>query len=88
MIDITTFIGGLAAVCTTVSNFPQLQKCWQTGHAGDLSLRMFSVLAAGVALWVVYGLLKQDWVIIAANAISLVLLGGILYFKVRELGRS
>jgi MtN3 and saliva related transmembrane protein len=49
---------------------------------------MFSVLAAGVALWVVYGLLKQDWVIIAANAISLVLLGGILYFKVRELGRS
>ena len=82
--DLTTFIGTAAAFCTTLSYFPQLKKCWQTGQAGDLSLKMFVTLATGVALWTVYGVLKLDIVIIAANAISLVLLTGILYFKIRE----
>ena len=84
IMDLVTVVGGIAAFCTTVSYFPQLRKCWQTGHTGDLSLWMFSVLATGVALWVVYGVLKADVVIIAANAVSLGLLLGILFFKMRE----
>jgi MtN3 and saliva related transmembrane protein len=82
--DFTTAIGGAAAFCTTVSYFPQLKKCWETGEAGDLSLTMFLILATGVAFWAVYGVLKSDYVIIAANGISLCLLIGILYFKLRE----
>lgn len=82
--DFTTIVGLVAAFCTTVSYYPQLKKCWETGSAGDLSLTMFSTLSAGVALWVVYGFLKSDIVIILANAISLALLFGILYFKLRE----
>lgn len=70
---------------STVSYFPQLKKCWETGSAGDLSLKMFSILATGIALWVVYGVLQKDIVIIVANAVSLCLLAGILYFKIREL---
>jgi MtN3 and saliva related transmembrane protein len=45
---------------------------------------MFVTLATGVALWAVYGVLKSDFVIIIANAVSLTLLLGILYFKLRE----
>ena len=45
---------------------------------------MFLTLASGVALWVVYGFLKSDIVIILANATSLALQLGILYFKLRE----
>jgi len=45
---------------------------------------MFLTLGAGVALWVVYGVLKSDMVIILANVVSLALLLGILYFKIRE----
>jgi MtN3 and saliva related transmembrane protein len=82
--DFTTLIGLVAASFTTVSYYPQLKKCWQTGSAGDLSLKMFSTLAAGIALWAVYGFLKSDIVIILANTISLVLNMGILYFKLRE----
>jgi MtN3 and saliva related transmembrane protein len=81
--DFTTVIGLLAAICTTVSYFPQLKKCWETGRAADLSLKMFIALATGVALWVLYGVLKEDFVIISANAVSLVLLAGILYFRLR-----
>lgn len=82
--ELDTLVGGLAAFCTTASNVPQLQKCWETGSAGDLSLRMFVILAVGVALWIGYGLLKGDAAIIAANAVTLALLAGILYFKIRE----
>jgi len=82
--DITTATGLLAAICTTVSYYPQLKKCWETGQAGDLSLKMFATLATGVALWIVYGILKADMVIILANAASLMFLAGILYFKLRE----
>jgi MtN3 and saliva related transmembrane protein len=81
--DMITAVGGMAAFCTTVSYLPQLKKCWQTGHAGDLSLTMFLVLGAGVALWIAYGILKSDFVIVFANSISLVLLSGILFFKLR-----
>jgi MtN3 and saliva related transmembrane protein len=80
----TTLIGLMAALCTTASYIPQLKKCWETRSAGDLSLKMFSILAAGIALWVVYGVLRGDAVIILANSVSLVLLAGILYFRLRE----
>jgi MtN3 and saliva related transmembrane protein len=82
--NVTTLVGLVAAFCTTASYYPQLKKCWVTGSAGDLSLKMFLTLAGGVALWVVYGVLQKDVVIIIANAVSLCLLFGILYFKVRE----
>ena len=84
MMDFTTLIGLVAAFCTTVSYYPQLKKCWTTGSAEDLSLTMFITLSAGVGLWVVYGVLKNDFVIIIANAVSLALLMGILYFKLRD----
>lgn len=79
-----TFIGVAAAFCTTASYIPQLRKCWTTGETGDLSLRMLLLLACGLGLWMVYGLMRVDAVIILANGVSLVLLGCILYFKLRE----
>ena len=83
--DTATIAGGCAAFCTTVSYFPQLKKCWETGETGDLSLLMFAVLTVGIALWILYGFLRSDAVIVTANSISLVLLFGILYFKLREM---
>jgi MtN3 and saliva related transmembrane protein len=79
------FIGAMAAVCTTVSYVPQLQKCWTTGSAGDLSLYMLLVLAGGLGLWVTYGFFQTDWVVVTANSVSLGLLGVIVWFKVHEM---
>ena len=83
--DVVTITGTLAACCTTVSYIPQLKKCWDTGEAGDLSLGMFLTLFAGIGLWVVYGILRSDAVVLIANAVSLCFLAGILYFKIREM---
>jgi MtN3 and saliva related transmembrane protein len=84
MLTLETFIGFVAAVCTTASYIPQVKKSWQTGSTGDLSLKMLVILAAGIALWVVYGVLKSDLVIIAANSLSLLLLLNLLAFKIKE----
>jgi len=86
--DLTTVIGFAAACGTTASYFPQLYKCWTTGKAGDLSFRMFLILAGGIALWVVYGVLKSDVIIILANSVSLCCLAGILFFKIKESGTA
>ena len=36
----------------------------------------------------VYGVLRGDWIIIGANVVSLALLLGILFFKVRDMARA
>ena len=82
--DRTAIVGSLAALGTTISYFPQLKKCWETGSSGDLSLWMFSILAGGIFLWIVYGVLKSDWVIITANSISFCCLLGLLYFRLTD----
>jgi hypothetical protein len=33
--DTTTLMGFFAAFCTSVSYFPQLKKCWDTGKAQE-----------------------------------------------------
>jgi MtN3 and saliva related transmembrane protein len=78
-----TIVGLAAAICTTLSYVPQLKKCWQTGETDDLSLRMLLVLTTGITLWIVYGFMGADIVIILANSISVMLLIGLLYFKLK-----
>ena len=51
----------------------------------DLSLKMLIALSAGLCLWVVYGILKQDWVIVLANSTGATLSLAVLGFKIRDL---
>jgi MtN3 and saliva related transmembrane protein len=78
-----TLTGVFAAMLTTASYFPQIKKCWDTGQSDDLSLQMLLILSAGISLWIVYGVLRSDIVIIVANSVSLLCLIILLYFKLR-----
>ena len=60
MSTFATAVGLAAAVCTTGANLPQLKKAWTTGQTDDISMNMLLVLATGLALWVAYGVLKED----------------------------
>lgn len=85
MSTFVTVVGLTAAVCTTGAILPQLKKAWTTGQTDDISMNMLLVLASGLALWVAYGVLKADLVIILANGISLILIGGLLCLKMMHL---
>lgn len=80
LIDI---IGITAGMLTTISFLPQVIKTWKSRSAGDLSLSMFSIFFAGVALWLTYGIAIGDLPIILSNTLTLVLSGTILFFKLR-----
>ena len=79
------WIGVCAAVLTSLSYIPQVRKAWPRGSTKDLSLHMLVVLTTGLLLWIGYGLLKGDWVIVAANGVGATLSAAVLLFKIRDL---
>lgn len=67
----TEIIGLAAGVCTACSLLPQVIKTLKEKKAEDVSLVMLLVLQAGLILWIVYGVKRQDLPIIATNCFSL-----------------
>jgi MtN3 and saliva related transmembrane protein len=76
-------IGYLAGALTTIAFVPQVVRIVRTRSAHDISWGMFVILSAGVALWLSYGLLLASPPLIAANAVTLVLVLAILVLKLR-----
>ncbi len=79
-----TLVGLAAAFCTTIAFLPQVMKTWRTRSTKDISLAMFLVFTTGIFLWLVYGVMLRDVPLIAANGITFVLSGTMLYFKLRN----
>jgi MtN3 and saliva related transmembrane protein len=77
------FIGYLAATLTTCSFLPQALHTFRTHDVSGISLGMYSTFTLGVALWLAYGVALGAWPIVAANAVTLALAGGILGMKLR-----
>ena len=78
-----TYIGFFAAFCTTIAFLPQAIKVYKTKSTKDISLYMFLIFTIGVLSWLIYGLIINDWPIILANAVTLVLSFFILIYKLR-----
>jgi len=74
-----------AAFLSSLSYIPQVQKAWPSGSTADLSLTTLVVLTSGLSLWVVYGVIRGDWVIVVANSVGTKLAGLVLAFKLRDL---
>lgn len=67
-----TLIGILASICIASSLIPQLRKLYKEKQAEDISLGMLIILTIGQCLWIWYGIMKSDWIIISSNCFSLV----------------
>jgi MtN3 and saliva related transmembrane protein len=76
-------IGYGAAFLTTASFVPQVVKTLRTRDVSGISLVMYSMFTAGVALWLVYGIILAAWPIVLANTITLSLAVAILVMKLR-----
>lgn len=74
----SSIVGVVAAALTSLSYIPQLRKAWPRGATDDISLKMLVVLSLGLSLWIVYGLVRGDWVVAIANAVGLSLVGAVL----------
>lgn len=82
IIDTARCIGLVAGILTTTSLLPQLIKTIKTRSAGDLSLIMLLLFWTGVVFWLTYGFLVNEWPIIAANSITLVIVSVLVICKI------
>jgi len=62
-----TLIGLIAGALTSFGFVPQIVKGWRTKKMEDVSYYMPIILAIGMSLWLVYGIMQEDILIIAAN---------------------
>lgn len=78
-----TLVGLAASICTGTSMLPQLIKLFKSKKADDISFAMLGILMAGLVLWVIYGTLKEDYIIIVSNGFSFLVATAILILGIR-----
>ena len=75
---------GLVATCFTTASFvPQVIRTWRTRDVSGISLPTYLIITVGLALWLVYGLMRGDLPLTVANAVMVVLTGAITVMKIR-----
>jgi MtN3 and saliva related transmembrane protein len=84
MMSAQDWVGTAAATLTTIAFVPQAWLTWKTRRADGVSLGMYSIFTAGVALWLLYGVMLNAWPVIIANVVTLVLAAFILLMKLRS----
>jgi MtN3 and saliva related transmembrane protein len=80
---IVDLVGSVAATLTTFCFVPQVMRVLKTRDTKSISLAMYLVFVTGVLLWLVYGILLMNWVIILANIVTFGLAATILVAKLK-----
>lgn len=78
-----TLIGIVASMLTALSLIPQLIKLVREKKSEDISVTMLLVLLSGLGLWVYYGTLKEDLIIIISNSVAFLINSVTLFFCIR-----
>lgn len=66
-------LGIVAASLVTSSFLPQIIRGYRTKKLGDVSYWLMTMICVGMSLWIVYGMVKHDFVIIGANVSTIIL---------------
>ncbi len=81
-------IGIIAATLTTSSFVPQLIKAYRSKRLDDISPYLMLLFSTGALLWLLYGMYRNDHVIIISNILALILNLTLLYMRVRYATKS
>ena len=78
------WVGAAGAVLTTICWLPQAVRVLRTKNTRAISLATNLIFAAGILLWLIYGIALGNWPLIAANAISMMFTLVIIAMKLRH----
>jgi len=76
-------LGYAAGALTAFTFLPQVIKTWKEKSAKDVSLYMFIIAFLNEIMWLVYGFMINNWVIIATNAVMLVMSSIMILLKMK-----
>ena len=80
LVESLGFVAGALVSCSLI---PQLIRVFRLRSAREISTLFTSLLLAGVSGWLFYGIFLGLAPIILWNTISIVLVGGLLYAKLK-----
>jgi MtN3 and saliva related transmembrane protein len=83
MEDLVVWIGTIAGILVLLSFVPQIMKAYKTKKMVDVSSYLMILIASGMFLWVVYGVIRSDPVIIGTNATGFALNITLLIMKLK-----
>lgn len=69
--DLETIIGVFASIFTSIAMLPQLIKIIKEKKSEGISYWMLGSLLVGLSLWIWYGCMKSDLIIVVANGLAL-----------------
>jgi MtN3 and saliva related transmembrane protein len=81
--EVPDLLGYTAATLTTAAFVPQAWRTFRTKDVSGVSLRMYSIFTAGVAVWLAYGIALGEPPMMIANGLTLVLACAVLAMKLR-----
>jgi MtN3 and saliva related transmembrane protein len=81
---IPSYIGALAGLLSTIALVPQVIKTHRSKHTRDLSLGMVAISGSGALLWIVYGAMIADPVILTTNICVGAMFGYLVLMKIKH----
>jgi len=76
-------LGYAAGAVTAFTFLPQVVKTWREKSAKDISLYMFLIAFINEIMWLVYGFMIDNMVVILTNAVMLVMSGIMIGLKLK-----
>jgi MtN3 and saliva related transmembrane protein len=80
--DEWTYLAFMAGALTSTGYLPQIVKGLKTKKMADVSILMPAILGLGMSLWLLYGLVREDVAIIAANLVGCTLTLALVILKI------
>lgn len=83
MMSAAEILGYAAGAVTAFTFLPQVLKTWREKSAKDISMNMFLIAFINEIMWLVYGVMLNNWVIISTNAVMLLMSGIMISLKLK-----
>lgn len=81
--EFADILGYTAGAITAFTFLPQVIKTWTEKSAKNVSLAMFIIAFINEAMWIVYGVLKNNWVIISTNVVMILMCSTMIALKLK-----
>ena len=76
-------LGYAAGAVTAFTFLPQVIKTWKEKSAKNVSLLMFIIAFVNEVMWIAYGVLSNNWVIISTNIVMITMCSLMIFLKIR-----
>jgi MtN3 and saliva related transmembrane protein len=76
-------LGYAACAVTALTFLPQVVKTWREKSAKNVSLMMFIIAFINEVMWITYGVLKPDNVIVVTNIIMITMCSIMISLKLK-----